>query len=145
MKESIVANKDMEDIIVIDKWKGSEAERLDNLKYYYKKPDSAPGEPSFVMGNNRYSDYGEIIIGNEEPIMNITPREILNYLKSMTIVHKGYKTFIYQSWYFGKDNYKPARQAIIALVKREYKRALQLELDIPLEVRDIIENDKWPW
>lgn len=63
----------------------------------------------------------------------------------MTIVHKVYKTFIYQSWYFGKDNYKPARQAIIALVKREYKRALQLELDVPLEVRDIIENDKWPW
>lgn len=52
MKESVVANKDMEDIIVINKWKGSEAERLDNLKYYYKKPDSVPGDPSFVMGNH---------------------------------------------------------------------------------------------
>ena len=126
---------------------GEEPEkRLTNLKYYYKNPDATLGDPCCIIGNNRTGKYGEIIIGNEEPDINHwSPNHILRNLESMTVYAWMYSTVIHQSWYFGEDNYKPARQAIIDLTKKVYFRAQELNLDVSQEVRDIIENDNWPW
>jgi hypothetical protein len=145
MGESVTSNKDsMEEVIFIGGWKGNEKERLNNLKYYYKKPGAEEGDPFFCMGNDRYGKPGEIVIGNEEPKLNSKPERIIGFLKEQTD-RTCLQTLKIQSWYFGKDNYEPVRQANIEYIKRHYKRAQELGLDIPQEVREVVENEDWPF
>nr|QBK85946.1 MAG: hypothetical protein LCMAC101_05410 [Marseillevirus LCMAC101] len=129
------------EITIGGKWEGTEEERLAGLKYYYKKPDAISGDPYFAIGYERNPTYGEIMIGNEDPKQQWTSDDIIEYLKNMTIDREVYNTLNIQSRYFGKSNYKPVRKVTIVLVKKEYLRAQELNLDLPQKVRDIIEND----